>query len=379
MRSQNRECEVESRADFSYIRYSQCWEDTRVVLDALEVKEGDRCLSIASAGDNSLSLLTRAPEKVVALDLNPAQLALCALKIEAIKQLTREETMALLGYLPAIAARRLALYMTLEPALPESARLFFAGNQDLLVKGLAGSGKFERYFKIFRKYVLPLVHSKATVEELLEPKSQDQRSHFYRLRWNTFSWQLLVRTFFSNRVMGMLGRDPEFFKYVNRSLPDFLSNSIHRALVINDPSQNAYLRWILLGHYGEVLPHWLQEENYSKIKENIERITLVNASLEEYLDTNKDEHFDCFNLSDIFEYMSESGFSRLYKRLKDHANSGARFAYWNMLVPRSIDLLEHSIQDELKIVEAKEEAESLYLKNQTFFYTRFNKEVMAGC
>ena len=66
--------EVIDKVDFSIIRYSQCWEDTEVLLKALDIKDGDICLSIASAGDNSFGLLTQNPKKVVALDLNAVQL-----------------------------------------------------------------------------------------------------------------------------------------------------------------------------------------------------------------------------------------------------------------------------------------------------------------
>ena len=48
---------IERRASFDLIRYANCWEDADVLLDALQPKPGDRILSIASAGDNSLSLL----------------------------------------------------------------------------------------------------------------------------------------------------------------------------------------------------------------------------------------------------------------------------------------------------------------------------------
>lgn len=368
--------EVESRADFSYIRYSQCWEDTEVVLNALEIKPGDRCLSIASAGDNSLSLLAKAPEQVVALDLNPAQLALSALKIAGIKNLRREDLMTLLGFLPARPEKRLALYEVLEPELPPSAHEFFRNNITLVEDGLAGAGKFERYFATFRKKILPIIHSKETVEELLKPKSKEERDLFYKNRWNTFAWKLMLKVFFSNQVMGLLGRDREFFKYVSRSLPEFLERSIHQALVLNDPAGNPYLHWILLGEYREVLPFWLQEKNYGKIKENINKIELVNTSLEDYLKENPESKFDCFNLSDIFEYMSEAGYRNLYAALTEAANGGARLAYWNMLVPRSNKLIDG---DDLKTTSLAEEAEKLFFSNQTFFYTAFFKEVKIRC
>src|SRR5436305_1783008 len=62
--------EVAAKADFSGVRYAQCWEDADILVEGLEVQPGDVCLSIASAGDNSLALLTRNPSRVIALDLS---------------------------------------------------------------------------------------------------------------------------------------------------------------------------------------------------------------------------------------------------------------------------------------------------------------------
>jgi S-adenosylmethionine-diacylglycerol 3-amino-3-carboxypropyl transferase len=67
--------EAAMRADFSAIRYAQVWEDADVLLAGLDIQPGDVCVSIASAGDNALALLTKDPSRVIALDLNPAQLS----------------------------------------------------------------------------------------------------------------------------------------------------------------------------------------------------------------------------------------------------------------------------------------------------------------
>jgi S-adenosylmethionine-diacylglycerol 3-amino-3-carboxypropyl transferase len=61
--------EVASKADFSGIRYAQCWEDADVLVEGLDVQPGDVCLSIASAGDNSLALLTCQPRRDHALSV----------------------------------------------------------------------------------------------------------------------------------------------------------------------------------------------------------------------------------------------------------------------------------------------------------------------
>ncbi|MCP4042805.1 MAG: DUF3419 family protein, partial [Gammaproteobacteria bacterium] len=79
--------EIESRADFSRIRYAQCWEDADILIQGLDIQPGDTCLSIASAGDNALAMLARNPQRVIALDLNPAQTACLELRVAAYREL----------------------------------------------------------------------------------------------------------------------------------------------------------------------------------------------------------------------------------------------------------------------------------------------------
>jgi len=370
--------EIESRADFTFIRYGQCWEDTEVVLDALKIRPGETCLSIASAGDNSLALLSCDPARVIAIDLNPAQLYLTELKARAIEHLSYEQVLCLFGYRRCqdedLAPR--FLFSQVSPYLSEAAGEFFQDNESAIESGIAASGKFERYFAIFRETLLPLVHSKRTIEELLRPgKSLMERQEFFEKRFMTWRFRLLLAIFFSNTVMGALGRDPSFFKYVDSSLPDFLRSSIEYALVEQDPSRNPYLSYILLGRFGEVLPFWLQKNNYEAIKRNINRLTIKRASLEDFLMSYpvSASAIDCFNLSDIFEYMSEDSYRQALALIQTRCAKGARLAYWNMLVSRHAEA-----GYELAINARENESRELYRRNRTFFYTDFVLEEVAA-
>src|SRR5882757_3950172 len=89
--------EAATHADFSQVRYAQCWEDADVLLAALDIQPGDSCLSIASAGDNALAMLSRAPSRLVALDLSPAQLACVELRASAYRELSHPELLLLIG------------------------------------------------------------------------------------------------------------------------------------------------------------------------------------------------------------------------------------------------------------------------------------------
>lgn len=356
--------EIETKAGFSFIRYAQCWEDADIVLTAMNVKDGDKCLSIGSAGDNTLALLACDPSAVVALDLSPSQTALLELKTAAFKVLNHNEMMILLGYRKGFSRRE--LFNKVAPCLSKSSLEFWQSHATNIEYGIASCGKFERYFSVFRTAILPLIHSKKTVDELLIHRNHEGRSAFFSKRWDTMRWRLLFKLFFSKPVMGWLGRDPSFFTYASGNLPEILLNLTRQALVDQDPSNNPYLRWILKGEFGDALPYFLREENFEKIKRNLDRLQWYQLSLEEYLSSSPDDYFDSFNLSDVFEYASRDSYEALLHMLAQAARPQARLVYWNMMVPRqSVDVNAN------QVMPLNELSEYLFLKNKTFFYCRF--------
>ena len=79
------------KTDNFQLRYANCWEDTEVLLRHINRGQGAQYLSIASGGENSLSLLYLDPERVHVVDVNPLQLYLLELKMAAIQQLDWED------------------------------------------------------------------------------------------------------------------------------------------------------------------------------------------------------------------------------------------------------------------------------------------------
>jgi pyruvate,water dikinase len=356
--------EIETRAGFSFVRYAQCWEDTDIVIEGMRVKPGDTCVSIASAGDNSLALLTKNPGKVVALDLNASQLALVELKAAAFKHLSYDEMLIVLGY--RRGTNRLALFGELKKSLSASALKYWNAHLDDIESGVASRGKFERYFEMFRRFSLPLTHSQRTVDELLKPKTREERERFFNRKWNTFRWRALFKVFFSEFVMGSLGRDPSFFTYADGGLPGALMMWTRKALVEQDPSKNPYLHWILKGEFGDALPTFIRKENFDIIKANIDKLEWHQLSLEQYLSHAEKESIDSFNLSDVFEYVSEDNYKSIMKLIACASKPGARVVYWNMMAPRTS---KGSKLDQIRpLVEI---TDRLFEENQTFFYSRF--------
>lgn len=359
--------EAAARADFSEIRYAQVWEDADVLLAGLDVRPGDACVSIASAGDNALALLTRSPSRVVALDLNPAQLACLELRVAAYRVLTHGELLELIGSRPS--ARRQELYLRCRAAMSASGRAFWDGRPDCVRQGIGACGKFERYFALFRTRVLPLVHGRATVAALLCPKDRHARYRFYDERWDTWRWRLLFRVFFSRTVMGHLGRDPEFFRYVERDVAGAILVRTKHALTELDPSDNPYLHWILTGTHDAALPCALRPENFDVIRANLDRLEWHCLSVEEFLERSGDRSFDRFNLSDLFEYVSVEHYHQMLEIVLRCSRPGARLAYWNMLAPRRRP--EHLAS---RLEPRDELARQLHGADRAFFYSAFRLE-----
>ncbi len=359
--------EAADRADFSEIRYAQVWEDADVLLAALDVRPGDVCVSIASAGDNALALLTRQPSRVIALDLSDAQLHCLGLRVAAYRALGHAELLELLGSRPS--ARRAELYARCRAVLSDGARAFWDARPDAIAHGAAGAGKFERYFSLFRTRVLPLIHSRRTIDALLQPRDTEARRQFYRTRWDTRRWRMFFRIFFSRAVMGRLGRDPEFFRYVEADVPAAILRRTEHALTDLDPSDNPYVHWILTGTHGAALPCALRPEHFDTIRANLDRLEWHRTSLEEFLDRGTDRIFDRFNLSDLFEYVSAEHHERLLETIVRRARPGGRIAYWNMLAPRR---RPEALAGKLRALD--DLASRLHDEDRAFFYAALRIE-----
>jgi len=357
--------EIQSRAGFTAIRYAQCWEDSTLLTAAL-APSGKRCLSIGSAGDNSFALLAAGASCVTVAEMNPAQIACIELRKAAYLTLDHAEFLELLGSRPS--SRRPSLYKACRAVLPSTAKDFWDARPTEIEAGIGSAGKFERYFAKFRNLVLPLAQSRQRVLSLLEKRDPAARETFYENLWNNRRWNWIFQLFFSRSAMGALGRDPAFFRYVEGSVADRILARTRHALVHLDPSENPYLHWILTGTHGHTLPEALEEKNFELIRQALaaQRLEIVHGPLEEVLEKSTAQAFDAYNLSDIFEYMSEENTASLLRKIHGASAPCARLAYWNMLAPRSRpDFMAYLLKP------LSNEADALFQQDRAFFYSRF--------
>ena len=355
---------ISKRAAFGFIRYGSVWEDADLLCQALEpVALGGRLLSVASAGDNALALLTLDPAELVAVDLSQAQLACLELRVAAFRHLDDAPLLRFLGVEGRAAEEgRSSTYTDLRGELSPEARRFWDAHPEEITRGIVHSGKFERYLRRFRRWVLPLVHREATIEALREDRPVEARRAFYRHEWDTRRWRILFRLFFSRRVMGWMGRDPAFFDHVEGEVSRRILDRTRYALTELPARSNPYLAYILTGTYPpEARPLYLRPGRIQEIRARLDRMELHLGSAEE-----APGEFDGMNLSNIFEYMAPEDHEACYRALVEKSRPGARLAYWNLLVPRASPAeLDHRVRPLESL------GEELHARDQAWFYHAF--------
>ncbi len=349
---------------FPQLRYAQCWEDADILLQALDIRPGQTCLSIASAGDNTLAMLSRGPELVIAVDMNRAQVACLELRVAAYRELRHHEILELVGSRPS--HHRDALYRRCRGLLSSDGRRFWDAHPGEIAQGIGAAGRFEEYFALFRSRILPLIHPMERVERLLRGGTMKERERFYGAEWDTWRWRLLFRLFFSRFVMARLGRDPGFFRYVEGGVAGRMLERTRTALTAMNPSDNPYLQWILTGRHAGNLPYALRPENFEAVRAHLDRLEWRCCSLEEFLNTCGEDVIDRYNLSDVFEYMSLDDYHQTLERVVRAGRRGARLAYWNMLVERRRPEMMAG-----RLRPMTELARRLQREDKAFFYNAF--------
>ena len=366
----NKSSEIATKAKFDHIRYAQLWEDADVLCAALPQEPDKTLVSICSAGDNALAMLTLDPARVVVVDLSPAQIACLRLRIGAYRALSQPEFLELMG--SRRSTNRNSLLDRATADLDAKTRAFWdAQRDDVIAYGAGGVGKFERYFRIFRTKLLPLVHSKKTLDDIFVSRPKETRQEFLDTRFNTWRWRLLLNFFFSRFMMGRMGRDKAFFDHVEGSVAQHVARRIKHAAVDCDPSQNPYLHWILKGTHGDAIPMPWRAEHYATIRDRLDRLDIRQGALEAFIDDG--EKADGFNLSDIFEYMSPDVYAQVYGQILSAAHPKARLVYWNMMAPRRMPPGHKS-----KMTTLTADEDRLKAKDKAFFYSDFVIEEFQG-
>ena len=342
---------------FSFIRYANVWEDAEVALNGLKIKAGQTGAVVCSGGDIALAMLAESPKKIYAFDINKTQLYCIELKIAAISCLALDEVKCLLG---VTDGNRMKLYETVRSKMSKEAQKYFDEHLDLVKRGIIHVGKFEHYFYLFRKYIIPITSSKKNYSYFSKMNNLTRQKDYYMQKINTRRFRVLFKMFFGYKTMAKHGRDKSFFEYVDKN--DVENNSVDLkrkvefGLAHTKNSTNSYFDYIANGNFTHVFPLYLRPEYFEKIRFNLDRLELIHGNINDLPDSK----YDFLYLSDIFEYMSNKEFAQSVEKIKQIVKDGSRLLYWNMQNRRYIKDENFRLDEEV--------SQKLFKENRAWFY-----------
>jgi S-adenosylmethionine-diacylglycerol 3-amino-3-carboxypropyl transferase len=233
-------------------------------------------LLVASGGCTALTLAAERPDvRVVAIDPNPAQLALVRRKVAALA-----------------AGDRAA---------------FGVGRDD--PTSLTGCGNFESLFRGLRAVLDDLVLPYDARLRLLTEGGDPSA-----LVGNRY-WPVAFQMFFSDAMLeAMFGRDATQHAAPG-SYPAYFQAVVERGLARSDATANRWLHHVLLGH-------WLPDRAPSFLAAPALRpFELVQASL---ATAPSFADFDLVSLSNVFDWMGDEGIAPVVERLRRECRPGTR-------------------------------------------------------
>lgn len=309
--------------------FNQSWEDPVIDAQALDIVPTDSVLAVSGAGDNVLSLALAGPQKIDAVDLNPAQVYVLRLKIAAAQTLDYADFYHLFCLAPAPRAR--AIYSTFRHRLDPETRHYWDGHVQWIERGLYRAGHFGYAVAALRAY-LQLVCGTRTLEQFFECSSLAEQREFYLKRIGPRWWNPLARPFAAlTPVLWLFGARRNQLKRIRgHNFANFLETGIARVLTTLPARENYFWQQVFLGRYL-VLPPYLQPENFVRLEHVVSRVETRVCRLDEILCALPENSVTCFNLLDAPDWLSTDETIECWKLLERAAAPGARVLF------RSID------------------------------------------
>lgn len=310
------------------VLFGQVREDAEVEVSlfrSIKSKAKQNVFAIASGGCTALSLATVKECKVMAVDINPAQIYLCLLKTAALTRLSFGEAQLTMIQSAAPYFDRVA------ELLPAEAREYFLQDRSLLSGGLNNCGVTDSRIKQLMSLFFLSVHTKEQTRQFLSlPTLQVQQQQFVKM-WKNWQWDFALSVVLSKTFLS-LGFGNEAIDKLPKNFSAIMKARLERALSEVPVFNNGYVWQTFLAEYprgekGEALetslPPYLQAKNHKQLKENLPRVLFSVDDAVSWLEEQKDNSVDMFALSNILELVKSDYGIRLAEQVSRTARPGA--------------------------------------------------------
>jgi len=280
------------------IAFAQVREDAALDQWVVEQLDGGIEVLMVASGGCSVAALALLPNvsRLHLIDLNPAQIALCRLKLQLLATVGRAERLAVLGHSPMpMAERRRRLMAELEALdIPAEA----LGPIDILAeKGPDQSGRYEVLFAKLREALSGVADELTALLQLRDPAEQSRRAepgtHLGRTLDAAFDSVMALPN-----LVGLFGEAATR----NRCEPfsRHFARRTRQALATLPAADNPYLWQMLKGQFppGVVYP-WLSSAPPTSMPEVLWTITGMAEALQ-----GRTDAFDFIHLSNILDWLT---------------------------------------------------------------------------
>ena len=277
-----------------------------------------RAFCIASGGDTLFALLLPGVGRVDGVDVNPAQIWLCELKIAARRALSVRE------FERATGRDARAFYPRLRPDLSDDARRFWDANIETLRGGLNGCGLVDGVLRHASRGLRWLI-GRRTVRALLRARDVEEQRRIWESRANCWRFRalfglalnpLVLRAFYGAALREGLPLD----------LGARVRANLERTLVKLPISSNPYIASLLRGRLPTQAGNWpvaLRPESFAAIDARLDDLTLSCADAASWLDAQTAGSIDFFGLSNVVEAIAPASGQRLLQSVQRAAAPGA--------------------------------------------------------
>lgn len=283
-------------------------------------ENGDqRALCIASGGDTALSLLLE-NASVCALDINPAQIALCELKIAAISAANDDELR------DALHRDARALYSRVEPQLSPATRAFWQNpaQQNALARGLNFCGRVEDVFQRGAPYLARWLGGDA-VSALFAAEDKLAAWEIFARQWNNWRWRLIFRVLlhpYALRLIYAAG----FVHDVPHGFSRIVRRRIESALLRDLPRDNPYANATLHGRYSgseRGWPLWARSENLPLVRGRLSALNFACGDVAQWLEQCPPASLHFCALSNVLDASDSAYGQRLLRAVARASAPGA--------------------------------------------------------
>jgi S-adenosylmethionine-diacylglycerol 3-amino-3-carboxypropyl transferase len=372
---------------FSGLVYPQIWEDPDVDMEAMQLGEGHRVVTIASGGCNILAYLTRSPASIDAVDLNPAHIALNQLKLAALANLPSQADFHRFFGEAGHRHNSEAYDRFVAPHLDQASRAYWERKSlrgrriDVFQRDFYRTGLLGWF--IAAGHVVARLHG-VDPRRMTEARTLADQRRFFEERLAPVFDKPLPRWVLSKKAsLFGLGIPPAQYDSLVTAGDGTMASVVKarlEKLACDFPLERNYFAWQAFARRypkaGEgALPAYLDKANYETIRANARRVGIHHANIAELLGGKPASSVDRYILLDAQDWMTDAQLNTLWTEITRTAAPGARVIFRTAAEPTILPgRVSRSLLDRWDYREA--ESRALGARDRSAIYGGFHLYVL---